>query len=185
MAEQWKDIPGYEGIYQISSSGVVRSLNRICFQKSSHGTVMTKRYEGKEIKPFDNGHGYSVVLLAKPGEKRKQKYIHRLVAEAFIPNPAHRKEVNHIDYNKKNNNVNNLEWVSRSENVHYSVKNMEKQKKKAKETSTGQRYITRKKGMFRLNIQRKSIKVDRRFKTLDEAIQAREVIIGGKEHYAG
>lgn len=73
------------------------------------------------IKPFDNGHGYLCVGLSSNGE-RKNFYVHRLVAMMFIDNPLNLPEVNHIDGNKKNNSVKNLEWVSKRENIHHAVK---------------------------------------------------------------
>lgn len=183
--ETWKDIDGYEGFYQVSNSGNVRSVGRYYWQMSAHGTLMEKYYEGKPIKPFNNGNGYLMVMLMKPGEKRKTRYIHRLVAEAFIPNPDGLEQVNHKDYNKQNNSVDNLEWITRIDNVHYSIHNMMKPKPNAKQTTTGERYITKKGNMYRLNIQRRNLYIDKLYGTLEEAIKAREVTIGGEKHYAG
>lgn len=177
--EVWKDIDGYEGFYQVSTAGNVRSVERYYWQMSSHGTPMKKHYEGKPIKPFNNGNGYLEVMLAKPGEKRKAVYIHRLVAEAFLENPNGLEQINHKDYNKQNNNLNNLEWITRIDNVHYSIHNMMKPKDNPKPTSTGERYITKKCGLYRLNIQRKNLMIDKLYKTLEEAVMARQVIIGG------
>jgi hypothetical protein len=101
--EIWKDINGTDGLYQISNLGRVKSFCR-----------------GKEriLKIHDNGKGYYIVSL---GRKRKDVKVHRLVAKEFIPNPKNKKEVNHIDGNTKNNSVNNLEWVTHSENcIHYT-----------------------------------------------------------------
>ena len=178
MKEEWKDIAGYEGFYQVSNYGEVRSLDREQHQMSRHGTMMTKMYRGAVITPTNNGNGYMVVGLRKGG-KRKNHYVHRLVADAFIENPERYEQVNHKDFNKGNNAAENLEWVSRIENVHYSMQNMEKPRNDAKQTATGERYITKKGNLWRLNIQRKGLKVDRRFRTIEEAIAARVVIIGG------
>lgn len=105
--EQWVDIKGYEGWYQISSYGNVRSLDRV----SSDGRL----YKGKErAKCFDR-RGYCVLVLCKEGKQKTHKF-HRLVAEHFIPNPRAKETVNHIDGNKENNNVDNLEWCTQSEN---------------------------------------------------------------------
>lgn len=106
MEEIWKDIKNYEGLYKISNLGKV------------------KRISSKErfIKETDNGNGYKLVGLSK-NNKRKNYYVHRLVAEAFIPNLNSFKEINHIDNNKSNNKVNNLEWCNRSYNVKYSYDN--------------------------------------------------------------
>ena len=112
MEEEWRDIKGYEGQYMVSNFGNVKSLER--YDKYN------RRVMQKNLKPFDNkaGKGYLCVNL---GRKAKAKKIHRLVAEAFIPNPQNKKEVNHMDGNVKNNKVNNLEWVTHQENcLHYT-----------------------------------------------------------------
>lgn len=98
----WKDIPGYEGIYKISSDGKVISANGI------RGTEISK-------------NGYERITLWKKG-KGKHYSIHRLVAAAFIPNPNHYDFVNHKDGNKLNNNVDNLEWCNLSQNVQHAYK---------------------------------------------------------------
>ena len=115
MKEIWKDIKEYEGIYQISNLGRVRRLKKWC------GNVYKSKWidDIKILTPTDNGNGYKIISLNK-NRKRKNKYIHRLVAEAFIPNPDNLPEVNHIDNNKSNNVWTNLEWCTRSYNVKYS-----------------------------------------------------------------
>lgn len=104
MEEEWKDIEGYEGRYQISNLGNVMSLLGL---------------SPRLLKLRTGGRGYSYnrmrVLLYKGG-KGKTKKIHRLVAEHFIPNPTNSPEVNHIDGNLRNNRVENLQWCTRSEN---------------------------------------------------------------------
>lgn len=112
MKEIWKDISGYESIYQVSNLGRVK---RIVFK---NGT--TEKLKEKVLKPSDNGKGYKIVGLCKNG-KIKNHYIHRLVAEAFIPNPNNYEEVNHKDFNKDNNIIDNLEWVTPLQNTrHYT-----------------------------------------------------------------
>ncbi len=109
--EVWKDIKGYEGRYQVSNNGRVKSLpinEKYC-----------KRTDEIILKPFMCGSGYQEVILKINGQ-RKPKLIHRLVADAFIPNPTNKKEVNHKDGNKFNNDYTNLEWVSSSENIRHS-----------------------------------------------------------------
>ena len=108
MEEEWRDIKGYEGYYQISNMGRVKSLNY--------------RRTGKEgiLKAGDNGHGYLFVVLCKDGKDNTCR-INRLVAQAFIPNPDNLPEVNHKDENKKNNCVENLEWCSKSYNINYGT----------------------------------------------------------------
>lgn len=177
LVEEWRDIQGYEGFYQVSSFGRVRSLDRTQIQMSSHGTLMSKRYRGMDLTPTGNGNGYLIVGLTMGG-KVKNHYVHRLVADAFIENPDQLSEVNHKDYNRKNNFVNNLEWIDRQMNVQYSVINMMKPKVNSKPTLTGEKYITFKKGKYRFSIKRKGLCFDRIYDTLDEAIAARVVMIG-------
>ena len=104
MQEIWKDIPGYEGHYQISNHSNVRTL---CY--------LNKKNCIKLLKPVKAKTGYLVVNLHK-NNKATIKYVHRLVAEAFIPNPENKPHINHIDGNKSNPAINNLEWVTPSEN---------------------------------------------------------------------
>jgi hypothetical protein len=108
MEEIWKDIPNYEGYYQISNLGRVKSIaNR------------NKKSRKKDIyKVFVKAKGYSEVGLYKDG-KSKYFLVHRLVAKAFIPNPLNKPCVNHKDCIKTNNRVDNLEWCSYKENNNY------------------------------------------------------------------
>ena len=111
MEEIWKDIEGYEGIYQVSNLGRVRSLDRKVWNYTKKGRI---------LKSHSNGHGYQNVSLHNKNKIEKHAYIHILVAKAFIPNPENKKEVNHKDFNKENNCADNLEWVTREENKkHY------------------------------------------------------------------
>lgn len=108
---QWKDIKGFEGLYQISDEGQVKSLaNRF---KRKDG----RWYEKKEriVKAYLSTHGYPTLSLCKGGAVYK-KMVHRLVAEAFIPNPENKPEIDHIDGNRANPNVKNLHWVTHKEN---------------------------------------------------------------------
>lgn len=109
MNEVWKPVRGYEDRYEVSNTGKVRSLNY--------------RHKGitKELKPTTEGKGYLMVGLCRDGSMKWGK-IHRLVAEAFLPNPENKREVNHIDGDKKNNVVDNLEWVTASENMKHAFK---------------------------------------------------------------
>lgn len=116
--EIWKDIRGFEGYYQISTFGRVKSLSRAGL--INNGTNTRKEVL---ITPHDKGDGYMIVMLgAKPiNAKTKMFLVHRLVAEAFIPNPEQHPCVNHKDEIKSNNHVDNLEWCTYRYNVNYSL----------------------------------------------------------------
>ena len=108
--EEWKPIEGYEGLYEISNFGRVKSIDRI-----GHGG---RKLKGRILKQAKNNCGYLVIDLDKHG-KRKQFRVHRLVASAFIPNPNNYPIINHKDENKLNNHVNNLEWCTVKYNTNY------------------------------------------------------------------
>lgn len=183
MREIWADIRGYEGWYQISNRGRVRSTDRVLEQGSRYGHSIKRHIIGKLLVPTDNGNGYLIVALHK-NNKRDNHYVHRLVAEAFLDNPQKFPVVNHLDYNKKNNSIENLEWTTQIKNTQYSIQNM-CVPKDGKPSSTGEKYITRKKGRWRLNIQRKCLRVDKLYSSLEEAILAKEAIMGDEKHFAG
>ena len=106
----WKPVVGYEGFYEVSDTGQIRTAERTV----SCGPNRTRRVPSK-LRKFDITSGYYDVVLCKNG-KMTTRLVHRLVAEAFIPNPNNKEIVNHKDGDKQNNNVNNLEWVTRAEN---------------------------------------------------------------------
>ena len=106
MMEEWRAVPGYEGLYEVSNTGNVKSL-----------------IKNKIIKGFINRSGYRLVGLSKNGI-RKKITIHRLVAQVFIENPDNLPEVNHKDEDKTNNNVDNLEWCDRKYNNNYGTVNI-------------------------------------------------------------
>lgn len=113
----WKDIPGYEGLYQVSDEGEIRSLPRDVF--NGRGSGMRK---GKTLKfgmRGKNGLYYPFVRLRKDGIDKSES-VHRLVAIAFLDNPDNLPEVNHKDENTENNRVENLEWCTRQYNIEYS-----------------------------------------------------------------
>lgn len=115
--EIWKDILGYEGIYQVSNMGRVKSLAR----QIRTGKTMSYQQLKERILKTNNkvcNSGYETVVLCKEGIQTT-KTVHRLVAEAFIPNPDNMRCVNHRDENKRNNFVDNLEWCSQAYNVMY------------------------------------------------------------------
>lgn len=108
MKEIWKDITGYEGLYQVSNLGNVMSLNW------NHTNT------GRLIKPFNNG-GYPRVTFRVNGTS-KNFLVHRLVADAFLPNEQGKETVNHIDGDKRNNCISNLEWATRGEQTAHAIK---------------------------------------------------------------
>ena len=111
MREEWKDIEGYEGLYQISNLGRVKSL---MFRNNKYS--FNKIYF---MKPQNNAKGYKTIRLSKDGVVENHR-IHRLVAKHYIPNLNNKPCVNHIDGNKQNNNVSNLEWATHSENLKHA-----------------------------------------------------------------
>ena len=115
MKEIWKDVIDYEGYYQVSNLGNVKSLER----KDTIG----RRVREKIVTPNVTVKGYLEVGLYKNGKRHIFK-IHRLVGLAFIPTVKDKNEINHIDENKQNNRVDNLEWCNRSENVNYGNRNL-------------------------------------------------------------
>lgn len=119
--ELWKSINGYDGLYEVSNLGNIRSIDRTIIQKNRWGNDnMRCHKKGKLIKKQKHRCGYLSVGLAKQG-KVKTFLVHRLVAEAFIPNPDNKETVNHINENKKDNRVENLEWATLPENIKYGT----------------------------------------------------------------
>lgn len=112
MTEEWKDVIGYEGLYLVSSKGQIKSLGRTT-DRGSKGSVT---YPEKLLTLFKDCRGYYHVNLVR--DKRiRQKSVHRIVAEAFIPNPLKLPAVDHIDTDKSNNSVDNLRWCTAKENI--------------------------------------------------------------------
>lgn len=102
MGEKWKQIDGFCGMYEVSNHGNIRSVRT-----------------GKTMKLAVTKHGYNQISFRTDG-KKKNAFVHRLVAEAFIPNPEKKREVNHKNGIKTDNRAENLEWVSRGENQHHA-----------------------------------------------------------------
>lgn len=116
--QTWKDVPGYEGLYQASIFGYVRSVTRILYKGKDH---VPSKTTGKIIAPWIDSSGYLKVDLYKNG-KRRCKKLHQLIAKTFIPNPENKTTVNHKDENPLNNTVQNLEWMTNKENVNYGTR---------------------------------------------------------------
>lgn len=133
MGEEWRDITGYEGSYQVSSLGRVKSLAWPGHHKND-----------KILKPFGNGSGYCVVCLYDREARKKVKkfLVHRLVAEAFLANPDNKTEVNHKSGVKNDNSISNLEWATKSENMMHAsyVLGVGRRKQKVACVETGEEF---------------------------------------------
>lgn len=121
MQEIWKDIKDYEGYYQVSNLGRVKSLKKFNCTNKVYKNIGYYRNE-KYLKLIKNNNGYYQVSLSK-NSKSKIHFVHKLVAEAFLENKNNYLYVNHKDENKLNNNVNNLEWCSQKYNCNYGTRN--------------------------------------------------------------
>lgn len=114
--ENWKDILGYEGVYQVSDYGRVKRIGE-------YSNQVTHWKSDRILKPCKKDNGYLFVTLSLHN-KLKQKYIHRLVAEAFIPNVENKNTVNHLDLDRTNNYVSKLEWATYQENNVHAIEKM-------------------------------------------------------------
>lgn len=114
-SEVWKDIKGYEGVYQVSNYGNLRSLTRTIDDKNGKIKII----KGKSLKASTTSYGYKSVVF-RNGLNKENLRVHRLVAQAFIENKDNKPYVNHLDGNKANNRVDNLEWCTNSENMKHA-----------------------------------------------------------------
>ena len=108
--EIWKQVKGYNGRYKISTDGRVKSFA----QDKENGRIKNG---------YLNHDGYRIILLYDGNGGKKWHFVHRLVAQAFIPNPDNLPQVNHMDEDKENNRVENLEWCDNDYNIHYGTRN--------------------------------------------------------------
>lgn len=177
----FKDIKGYEDCYYCSSDGKIFSKERLV-RSLSHGSECQRLIEGKEITPINHGNGYLYVSLSKGG-RRKNFYVHRLIAEAFIGN-ADGLVINHKNFIRADNRVENLEIVTQLENIQYSVPNMCRPRRRHKLSATGYKYIYFRCGKYRVSIVRNHrIVLDKCFDSLEEAIKARDEVMKRDEKY--
>lgn len=118
---EWKDIYGYEGLYQISNTGEIRSLDRKILYSNGKKTLHKGKNKEIQIRPRTN---YRTINLYNSEKKYRQLYVHRLVAAAFLPNDdiVNKVQVNHIDGDKGNNNASNLEWCTALHNMQHARK---------------------------------------------------------------
>lgn len=135
MIEEWRQIPGYEGLYEVSSFGRVRSVDR--YVKSSYGAY--RLHKGKVLSPGIRPDGYLVVCLLE-----RMFRVHRLVAETFIPNPLGLPQVNHKDEDKSNNRVENLEWCDARYNTTYGDAKKKMIETKRRTGHWGSEYVVQK-----------------------------------------
>lgn len=177
--EEWKCIPHYDGAYEISNMGRVRSLTRTRIVNNCHGGRSLRTDTGRIMSLGDNGNGYAYVSLSKNGNRRNH-YVHRLVADAFLGKPeAGNFVVDHIDHDRRNNAASNLQWVTQNENVCRSKHLMRHVKSNCKRSSTGEKYITKYGHGYRVAI--KWAKKSRQFKNLEDAVAFRNEVILGAE----
>lgn len=115
--EIWKDVRDFEGIYQVSNLGRIKSLN---YRNTGKPGIITPMHR--------NCDKYLRISLSKKG-KKEYRYLHRIVAEAFIPNPYNFPEVNHLDTNPRNCRLDNLEWCTRQHNINYYKTRLNRSKK--------------------------------------------------------
>ena len=124
MTELWKDVVGYEGLYQVSNMGRVRSVDHET-ETVRNGVTFMMPKKGRVLAPVTRRHGYLGVMLYGRGGHARRGFrtfsVHRLVAEAFVENPHGYAEVNHLDECKTNNRADNLEWCDRTHNVRYGT----------------------------------------------------------------
>lgn len=117
--EVWKDVPGYEGLYSVSNYGRVKALSRV--KRGRNGSVYMTCV--RILSPLNSINGYKRVALYDNEGKNKRISIHRLVALTFIPNPYNLPQINHLNENKSDNRVDNLEWSTASHNINWGTRN--------------------------------------------------------------
>ena len=134
--EKWKVIKGYEGIYEVSNHGKIKSLAR----KIKHSDGNSRNVKERILNPANDKDGYLFLTLSKNGTK-KQCRVHRIVAEAFIENPDKKPQINHINEVKNDNRASNLEWATSKENINHGT-GIEKRAKKGRKPVIGRNLKT-------------------------------------------
>lgn len=172
--EEWRFVRGTDERYMVSNSGEIVSL----YARRNVNGHPTERYMPRKMTASNNGNGY-FYIDAKIHNKRIRFYVHRAVAEAFIEKPEGKDYINHIDYNRSNNDVSNLEWCTQKENVKHSLQRM-RHPRKITNQSTGYKYIGikthHKKKYYRVKVKGKV--TDKLFKELKDAVEYRDKELG-------
>lgn len=177
MEEIWRDINGYEGLYQVSNLGRVKSLERFIKTRKNKNGMNGYIHKQESIRiPTKDYKGYLRLSLCKEG-KLKPFRVHRLVAEAFIPNPNNLPQVNHKDENKENNCITNLEWCTNEYNHNYGTRN-----KRVAEKQKGRKipFEQIKNKIAVLQINKDTNEVIRKYDSIKEA----QICCGVKTHYS-
>ena len=159
MEEKWKKIENYSHGYEVSNLGNIRRI-----------------YKNGKIRVLKQSlcDGYKILRLGS-----KSVRVHRIVAEAFIPNPNNYPCINHKDFNRQNNTVDNLEWCTTQYNAQYSADRFSRVKN-TKSGASGEKHISKCYGKYRLQIRLKRLCFYKVFSTIDEAIRVRDALL--KEH---
>lgn len=166
MEEIWKRIEYGRGNYYISNFGNVKN-NELYL-----GFEGRRKKFSRPVKPWDNGNGYQVVSL-RFNNKRQNFYVHRLVAEYFLGGIPNGYEINHLDYDKKNNNVSNLEVCTRKRNMEHSAIHLHSPR--STKQKSGYKYVYQRKSCFEVAIQQNGkYGYLGKYKTLGEAVKARD-----------
>lgn len=121
--EEWRAVAGYEGLYEVSNLGRVRSLGRTIMRNTRWGTVKPYTIKPRVLKSLHSQGDYCYVHLFDMDGISTNHKVHRLVAKTFVPNPDNLNEVNHKDEDKDNNRADNLEWVTHIANCNYGTRN--------------------------------------------------------------
>jgi len=173
--EIWKPVPNYQGHYEISSHGRVRSINKTVSSGIRHNTQVVRK--GKVLKPNVKRNGYLTVDLSKDNTV-KTMTIHRIEAVTFLENPEDKPQVNHRDGNKSNNMISNLEWFTCSENQkhRYEVLGHVGRRKQVLCVETGEKHSSSKYAALWLN----QIKFQHSKQTTAMARKIRQCCVGEK-----
>ena len=143
LVEEFRDISGYESLYQVSNFGRIKSLERMV----GHNYGGLKKHTERFLKSTSSYHGYLYINITN-GISSKRFYIHRLVASTFLTNPENKSQVNHIDGNRSNNKITNLEWVTHLENQRYSWEKLNRKPNRKGKIGRENNYNSRKVQQF-------------------------------------